>query len=373
MHSTSLAPARVIPARPAAVQKHRRPAGLFAACVAAATMRLAGPIPRVASWRAPLLLALAAALSGCGSPLPEDTVRVGVLKFGTVNWELAVVQANDLARKRGVALEVVPLASENALAVALQGGRVDLIVSDWLWVARQRAEDRLYQFAPYSVAVGAVMVNPGADIETIPDLAGRKLGIAGGPVDKTWLLLRAYADKKYGLDLEAAVDPKFAAPPIINKLMLGGDLPAAINFWHYNARLLALGMERLITVDRMLAAMGVAAAPPLLGWVFHQEWADANTETLKAFLDATYAAKAILAESRAQWEAIRNLVKPESEAVFAAIIAGYRAGIPEVYGDAQIGAARQLFRILAEEGGGELVGDANTLPGQVFWDGFRLQ
>ena len=53
------------------------------------------------------------------------------------------IQRHGLAEKHDVAIEVVPLASENALAVALQGGRVDLIVSDWLWAARQRADELL--------------------------------------------------------------------------------------------------------------------------------------------------------------------------------------------------------------------------------------
>ncbi|MDN5862063.1 MAG: ABC transporter substrate-binding protein [Salinisphaera sp.] len=345
---------------------HRRPAGSLA---------LSRCLRHILGRRCILVfMALLVTVGGCGQQqVPQNTLRVGVLKFGTVNWELATVQANNLAEKRGIHLEVLPLASENALAVALQGGRVDLIVSDWLWVARQRAEGRPYQFAPYSLAVGAVMVNPGAGIATVPDLAGHKLGIAGGPVDKTWLLLRAYAKRKYDLDLEQVVEPKYAAPPIINKLMLSGNLPAAINFWHYNARLLALGMEPLITVNKMLAALGVSSAPPLLGWVFDQHWADAHGKDLKAFLDATYEAKQILATSDAAWEALRDQVKPETDAVFAAIIAGYREGIPKVYGAKQIEAARKLFRILAKEGGKTLVGPAKSLPDDVFWDGFRLQ
>lgn len=319
------------------------------------------------------LLSLLLGLGACGEQQPgQDTLRVGVLTYGTVNWELATVQAHGLAAERGVHLEIVPLASENALAVALQGERVDLIVSDWLWVAQQRAKGRLFQFAPYSLAVGAVMVNPAAGIDSVADLAGREIGVAGGPVGKTWLLLRAYAKHKYDLDLLSAVEPKYAAPPIINQLMLSGDLPAAINYWHYNARLRAQGMVPLITVDTMLQTFDVTTAPPLLGWVFRQAWADKHAKVLKAFLDATYAAKAILATSDAAWEALRERVKPENEAVFAAIIAGYRAGIPTAYGAEQIEAAHALYAIIAAEAGDALTGDAERLPDQLFWDGFRL-
>ncbi|WP_247739659.1 ABC transporter substrate-binding protein [Endozoicomonas sp. G2_2] len=313
-------------------------------------------------------------LAGCSSdePANADTpLRIGVLKFGTVSWELDTIQRNGLAEKHDVAIEVVPLASENALAVALQGDRVDLIVSDWLWAARQRAENRNYQFAPYSLAVGAVMVNPASGVSTIGDLDGRKLGIAGGPVDKTWLLLRAWAQKTEGMNLERSVDATFAAPPMVNRLMLEGDIPAAINFWHYNARLSALGMKPLVSVQEMLEGLGIDTVPPLLGWVFAEDWADEHREDLQRFFEASRDAKRLLAESDEAWAPLEPMVKPESEAVFAAIREGYRAGIIDHYGAPEIAAAGQLFDLLAKESDGKLTGGVKQLSADVFWDGYR--
>ena len=151
-----------------------------------------------------LLLSLACGHAAESNPA---TVRVGVLQFGTVMWELDVVQANKLAQKRGLNLKIVPLASGDASTVALQGGAVDVIVSDWIWVTRQRAEGLNYSFAPYSNAVGSVMVKGDGGIRNVADLKGKAMGISGGPFDKTWLLLRAYASKKYGMDLAAAARP----------------------------------------------------------------------------------------------------------------------------------------------------------------------
>ncbi|GAB3677036.1 ABC transporter substrate-binding protein [Salinisphaera aquimarina] len=317
---------------------------------------------------------IALLLAGCSGADEgaNTTLRVGVLKFGTVSWEMDTIERHELAEKNGIKLEIVPLASENALAVALQGHRVDLIVSDWLWAAHQRAQDRDYQFVPYSKAVGAVMVNPGSGVTSLKDLDHKKLGIAGGPVDKTWLLLRAYAHKTENEDLEKALDPTFAAPPMINRLLLDGELPAAINFWHYNARLSALGMKPLLTVKQMLSGLGIDTVPPLLGWVFSEEWAADHREDLQAFFKASMQAKQILADSDDAWEPLREMIKPESDAVFASIRDGYRAGIIHHYGAAEIAAAGQLFNILAQESDGQLTGGAKQLSPDVFWDGFRL-
>lgn len=318
-----------------------------------------------------LLSAAGAAAAGAAVPQAVPELRVGVLEFGTVSWEIDTVQRLGLARKHGIRLDVVPLASENAMKVALLGGKVDLIVSDWFWVATLRSRGQLYQFVPYSKTVGEVVANPKAGIRSLADLSGKRIGVAGGPVDKSWLIARAYARKEYGIDLQSAAQPQFAAAPLINHLVLDGQLPAAINFWQYSSRLVAQGMQPVITVEQMLKGLGVKTVPPLLGWVFPQRWAETHADALRAFVAATYDAKQVLADSDAAWQPLRSKVKPENDAVFAAIRQGYREGIVDDFGAPQVHAARQLFHIVAEESHGQLTGGVSELPPDVFWSGFH--
>ena len=164
-------------------------------------------------------VAVVGLLAGLISPaFALEKVRVGVLEFGTVSWEMDTVQQHKLAEKVGVELEVVPLASADASTVALQGGAVDVIVSDWVWVNRQRAAGQDYTLFPYSYSLGSVMVKADSPINSLAELKGKKLGIAGGANDKSWLLLRAYA-KKQGLDLANDANVQFAAPPLLNELL----------------------------------------------------------------------------------------------------------------------------------------------------------
>ena len=310
-----------------------------------------------------------AARATVAQDVPE--LRVGVLAFGSVDWEIDTVQRLGLASKHGVRLEVVPLASENAMKVALLSGKVDLIVSDWIWVATLRSHGQHYQFVPYSKTVGAVIANPAAGIKSLADLKGKRVGVAGGPVDKSWLIASAYARKEYGIDLMSGAKPQFAAAPLINHMMLAGELPAAINFWQYNARLLAHGMQPVITVEQMLKGLGLKTVPPLLGWAFSQRWAETHGDALRAFIAATYDAKQVLARSDAAWQPLRSKVKPENAAVFAAIRQGYREGMVEEFGAPQIRAAEQLFQLLGKESHGQLTGGMKELPPDVFWSGFR--
>ena len=316
---------------------------------------------------ASLLLAMSAQAA---EGLPK--VKVGVLKFGTVNWELEVIKNHGLDKAEGIELEILGLGGKSATAVALQGGAVDMIVTDWIWVSRQRAEGTDYTFVPHSLATGGVMVRPDAGIKSIADLHGKKLGIAGGPVDKSWLLLQAYAKKKLGEDLAAAVEPTYGAPPLLNELILKGDLPAGLNFWHYGARLKAAGMKELVSVADMLPELGVETTPPLLGWVFSEKWASANSEAALGFLRASLAAKKILATSDDEWTRLRSRMRAKDDATFEALRQDYRAGIPGSFTATDIAAAEKLFETLAALGGEKLVGKSRSLAAGTFWVGFAF-
>jgi NitT/TauT family transport system substrate-binding protein len=322
-------------------------------------------------WMA-VAVAATLACSAHASDKAPAKVRVGVLEFGSVNWEVDVMQAHGLARKHGVELVEVKLASGDASTVALQGGAVDVIVSDWIWVSRQRARSNLYAFVPFSNAVGSLMVKNDSPYRKLADLKDRKLGVAGGPNDKTWLLLRAYAQRHLDADLTRFLKPSFAAPPLLNELAMRGQVDGALNYWHYAARLEANGMHALVTMPEILRGLGIDKPIPLLGWVFRDDWAAGNQDAVKGFLKASYEAKALLAHSDAEWERLRPRMRAESEVIFKALIKGFREGIPTCSGQATMAAVEKTYGILAEVGGRQLVGDTTTLAPGTFWPSFQL-
>jgi NitT/TauT family transport system substrate-binding protein len=311
-----------------------------------------------------LLLMLSA---GSGRAQDLGAIKVGVLAFGTVNWELDVIEENGLDRKRGFDLEVQGFGSDQATDVALQGRAVDTIVSDWLWVSRQRAEGQMLTFVPFSSTVGALMVPPNAGIESVADLAGKSVGIAGGPLDKSWLLLQGLATERYGMDLAADVEPVFGAPPLLNQTAQSGQIDAVLNYWHYAARLEAKGFKRVIDVEEVARQLGIEHEVPQIGYVFFEDWANENAELVLAFVDASREAKQILLSSDEEWERIRPLTKAEDDATFETLKRRWREGVPEAWGEAERADAAKLYAILAELGGERLVGNASELQSGTFW------
>lgn len=317
--------------------------------------------------RSVILAAVALVAGAVGVAQAQDlpTVRAATLKIGTVNWEIATIEANEFDRKNGFDLVVQDYADNAATRIAVEGGEADVAVADWIWVARQRAAGKDYVFIPYSRAVGSLVVPEGSDAETLKDLAGGKIGIAGGPLDKSWLILRAYAQQEYGMDLEGETEQVFGAPPLIFKSGLSGETQGAINFWHFSAKMKAGGMRELITVDEAAKALGLNPETPLLGYYMKESFIAEHPGIADMLYGASRDAKDLLATSDEAWEAIRPMMNAEDDAQFAALRDDYRLGIPADAPVDEAGADRFL-RLMADLGGEELVGGATTLPPGLF-------
>jgi len=338
-------------------------------------MRRASPCPEPGRRRRGIFLALAVGLwltlTGAGpafADLPE--VRVGVLSFGSVDWELDVVRRNKLDESHGFRLTTLRLADKDAASLALLSGSVDLIVTDWFWVSHQRWKGGDPTFVAHSLAVGGVMVPPGSEIADIGDLPGKKLGIGGGPTDKSWVLLRAYAMKTAKIDLAKAVDANFGAPPLLNRLALDRKLDAVANFWQFNARLKVAGFHEILPITGILPALGIERPPPLLGWVFHDSWATAHPELIRNFLDASFEAKQRLLTSDAEWDALRPLMDAPEDALFQELRQSYRRGIPKGWSAADADAAQQAFKVMVDAVGPAIAGGDSSLAPGTFWTGF---
>lgn len=319
-----------------------------------------------------LLAAAALALFAGTAAAQSDTLTVGILKFGTVRWELDVIDHHDLDRAEGFTLEVKGYGGGEASNVALMAGEVDCIVDDWLWVGRMRADGADLTFAfPYSSTVGGLVVHAGSGIDSLEKLKGLKIGVAGGPYDKSWLLIRAVVRKEHGFDPAETNELAFGAPPLLNEKFIGGELDAVLNYWHYVARLEAAGHPVLYEAAAAQEYFGVPRDVPQLGWVCRGEVLREKGETVKAFSRASRRAKQILKTDDSEWERIRELTRAENDAVFEALKRRWRAGVPERWGDAEREAAAKLFALLAELGGEQLVGKAKKLPAGTFWDAIR--
>lgn len=292
------------------------------------------------------------------------TVKVAVLKFGTVMWELETIKRYGLDTRHNFKLEIQPVANKQAAAVMLQAGETDAIVSDWIWAARQW-NNRPFVVLPYSKSVGGVMVRSGG-IKTVADLKGHRIAVAGGPLDKNWIMLQAFARSRHGFDLAKSTDVVFAAPPLIHRKMLDGEFDAEINFWPYLARSRAQGLKFLTTTKQLSSSANLSAEVPLLAYVFKQDWAAENTDLVRSFFLSSREAKGVLQQDEAAWLALKPTMKVKNEQEFGALRDGFIQGIPPSMNWPNISKMQSWVTFLKNNGGEKLVGTSKTLAPEMF-------
>jgi NitT/TauT family transport system substrate-binding protein len=217
------------------------------------------------------------------------------------------------------------------------------------------------------------MVPPNSPIKTLGDLKGKRLGVAGGPLDKSWLLLVAYALRTANLDLRTDTKPEYGAPPLLAERAKQGELDAVLNFWPYAARLEAEGFTQLIGVEEVVRELGAKGEVAMVGYTFSESWAKQNLEAIQAFLRAAAKADELLATSDEEWERLKPLMAENdptfNQATFEALRRRYREGIPERASGENEADAKILYQFLRELGGEKLVGPGTELSPGTFWHG----
>lgn len=321
----------------------------------------------ILSRRQALSGALAVPFAARTARAEAAAVRLGVLRFGTVSWELDTIRRHGLDTANGAALTATEFAAAQATQVALQAGAVDVTAQDWTWVARQRADGADWSYITFSTAIGALVAPPGSPVAAVTDLPGKRLGIAGSPLDKSWLILRAYAQKAHGIDLDKTAQKTFGPPPLLAEQARAGRLDAVLTFWPFAARALAQGSSKVLAMEDAVRGLGIQGEVPVAGYVFSEKWATANRAAVDGLQAASRAARTILATSDEEWLQLQKLTGAADAAELMALRDYYRSGIPRGTQADHAKTAAQLFAVLADIGGPALVGPAKALPPGTFW------
>jgi len=121
-------------------------------------------------------------------------------------------------------------------------------------------------------------------------------------------------------------------------------------------------MKEIISVQDAAESLGLDPSVPLLGYIVNGEMDEKLSQGLFA---ASRAAKELLGNDDAAFEAVRGRMKPKNDAQFEALKAGFRAGIP-ASAEVNEEAVDKTLQMMAKLGGSDLVGKATTLPDNMF-------
>ena len=297
-----------------------------------------------------------------------NELKIAVLKYGSVNWELDVLYHHKLDKKFDLNIKKVQVTNKDAAAIAFLSKTVDIFVTDWIWVSKQRYQGKKFSFLPYSSAAGGLIISDKNNISNLSGLKDKKIGVAGSSIDKSWLFFKAYFKKKYGEDATRFFKTSFAAPPLINGLLKAGELDAALNYWNYVAILEAQGFKTLLTLEDIYPVLGIKGDLPLIGYVFNEELAKSNKNLLERFLKATNESRKILETSDQEWLRLKKLTGARSDQMLITLRDGFRKGIPKGNNVILEENIQKAYSVLQDIGGKNIVGDGKILAEGTIWN-----
>ncbi|SFR46148.1 NitT/TauT family transport system substrate-binding protein [Marinobacter gudaonensis] len=307
-----------------------------------------------------LLLGLAGAIHAREGAPDFPVLSVSVLQFGTAHWELDHIRHRGLDRAHGYQLVLQPVANLPASRLAVTSGSVNGAVADLLWAQSRFEAGAPYLYVPFSSQIGDIVVAESSSVRSVADLANKRIGVAGGPDSKGWILLKKVAQQQ-GIDLETSANIQFAAPPLLSQALKRGQVDVIVTYWHFAARLRgeggwrsAFGMAELLTelkLDRNL---------PVLGYVFPAAWAREHRSLIDGFAASLAEAKAELAAGERPWQRLRSLMGNPGEGVFAALREGFVAGNPAPQTDQRIADLQRLMTLTGAD-------PDNLMPASLFY------
>lgn len=298
-----------------------------------------------------------------------QTLRLAIQKTGTASLEIGIIKDHGLDKAIGLDLEVSELASTDAGKIALRSGSADVIITDIFWAARENALGSKLRFHPYSSALGALMVQSQAPIKSLSDLRGKKLGVAGGPLDKSWLILQAYANNN-SVDLKKQAEILYGTPPLLAEELREGRIDATLNYWNFCAALEAEGAKRLLGMEEVEKALGIKGPFASVGYVFEDSFAKTSPDALAKFFTISAKARDLLkmqnGEADAEWAKIATKLGIKDQAQLVLFRQTYLAGIPKRAIAEEAADGKMLFDILKASGGTDLLGPAAEFDPAIY-------
>ena len=244
-----------------------------------------------------------------------------------------------------------------------------MIVTDLLWAGRIRAEGRAIAFLPFSATEGR---HGGRRfVDQVDDGPRRPLAPASpaAPSTRVGCCFRPSPVRAQASSLAAATRPAFGAPPLLAEKLEAGELDVGAAVLEFCARLEAKGFRRVIGADEIVKSLGIAGPIAFIGYAVSEALVQRAPEAVTAFSRASMAAKRLLAISDRAWDAIRPIMQAPDDAVFMALRKRFVEGIPRRSIAEERADSARIYAILADLGGTRLVGDARSLPEDLYWTG----
>jgi NitT/TauT family transport system substrate-binding protein len=214
-------------------------------------------------------------------------IRLLYNETGTNSFVPFVIKKFALDKKHGFELQPIPTATTPTGITAIQGGAADVGTFGWNDVGRMIDNGvKVVGVAPF-LRWGAdfFVISADSSIKTIGDLKGKKIGI-GAKTALNWIILKAVAQKSYGVDLEKEAMTHEGAPTLMRALIENGQLDAVQMFNSMTPGMVVTGKYKpLAKISDLVQQFGLPDTPFLL-YAFDAKYVQSKPSNVRAFTAA---------------------------------------------------------------------------------------
>ncbi|MCD6074007.1 MAG: hypothetical protein K0Q70_890 [Rhodospirillales bacterium] len=232
-----------------------------------------------------------------------SAVRLPTNENSTQVWHLAAMKKYQLDKKYGFELQIVPAATSQMTATAIQSGSAEIGIFQFLDIVRmRRAGIDVVGVGPF-LQWGAdhFVVPANSTAKNIGDLKGKKIGITS-KTSLDWVLDQAIAKNVYKMDLEKDVTVHEGAIGLIRGLIESDQLDGAHMFNNLTPAIVASGKVRVLHQMKELVDQLGLPAIPFLFYSAREDYLASKPQNVRAFLAAYREAVDILRKEDAVWE-----------------------------------------------------------------------
>lgn len=214
-------------------------------------------------------------------------IRLDVVSTGTQAIPPYIMQKLKLDEKYGFNLVVHESSgSWGAEWTALKTGEIDACITNWLDVARNSEAITTYCVAPMFGWGNNMLVPADSEVNSIESLKGLQMGVYQTTA-LDWLMLRAVAQSKYGIELESENEVSEAAAGLLMGMVQQGNVNAVFSYADTNVMTAADGNYKIIfNAADCLNELGLDTNTPFLFYTFTEDYVNENPEAVQKFVSA---------------------------------------------------------------------------------------
>ncbi|MFB6102251.1 MAG: ABC transporter substrate-binding protein [Haloplanus sp.] len=307
-------------------------------------------------------------------PGDRPVMRARFEHNGSPRYVLYTIKRFGFDRDHGFHLDVALVSDElesgmETIRSRLDEGDTDLVDTDYISVARERAEGAdIVAVHPYGRTVGGLVAPEGTDIEGLADLSGRRIGVTHH-LDKNWILTRAACREFHGYDPDdTATLVEADSRDGLTRLLREGTVDAAFQFWPLVPEITATGpyVEVSPVSDLVQRLSGTERKLPIATFLTGESYVESNRETVRAFTDAYRDAVDRLRTDDDLWTDIGSkLMTTDDPAVARAVRDGWREMVVRDWNAETVDGMSRLFGHLKSVAGAEALG-VDEIPDGTF-------